>query len=61
MALIFRSIRLFLVRFLTNLLPVIQSLKSFPTFAIIDVINISCNPNLAEVFMQKYFNINLST
>ena len=37
------------------------SLKSFPTFAIIDVINISCNPNLTEIFVQKYFNINLST
>ena len=37
------------------------SLKSFPTFAIMGVINISCNPNLTEVFVQKYFNINLST
>ena len=37
------------------------TLKSFPTFAIIGVINISCNPNLTEVFVQKYFNINLST
>ena len=37
------------------------TLKSLPTFAIIGVINISCNPNLNEVFVQKYFNINLST
>ena len=37
------------------------ALKSFPAFAIIGVINISCNPNLNEVFVQKYFNINLST
>lgn len=37
------------------------TLKSFPTFAIIEVIDISCNLNLAEVFVQKYFNINLPT
>lgn len=37
------------------------ALKTLPTFAIINVINISCNPNLTEVFVQKYFNINLST
>ena len=36
-------------------------LKIFLGFATINVINISCNPNLAEVFVQKYFNINLST
>ena len=38
-----------------------SALKIFLGFAIIIIINISCNPNLTEVFVQKYFNINLST
>ena len=36
-------------------------LKIFLGFVIIEVINISCNPNLTEIFVQKYFNINLPT
>ena len=47
--------------FVAKVLDYYDILKVFLGFAIINVINISCNPNLTEVFVQKYFNINLST